>query len=327
VSAGRVRHWKHGWIPLDAYAREIAAGKRQGGVSQVPQKPLHRRDAAKLTPPGDALARARERQRAYFAQRDRESQGINTTTAGQWRLTTVDGYPEVYFKELRDFETQSPERYREVAEDVTSVTRKFPKLTADNNPLQIAIVPQSELGDPRTLADTGQLLPHRLRISQDMWDRPGLTMAAMLSMRENHFGITANADDMEEFRRNVITHELGHVIHMRDEDDNMSALARTRPELRLAMLHGEIDKFANEKITPREAGFTDLIPASEGSGLDRPVPRWQVDSLDHQSAYATQDPYEFFAEAFTDGMINGSAATASGKRALALAQQIFGGTK
>lgn len=325
MAKGKIHHWKHGWIPLTPEAKAFVAGK---GPRPNTGKPLHRRDAAKLTPPGDALARARERQRAYFAQRDRESQGINTTTAGQWRLTTVDGYPEVYFKELRDFETQSPERYREVAEDVTSVTRKFPKLTADNNPLQIAIVPQSELGDPRTLADTGQLLPHRLRISQDMWDRPGLTMAAMLSMRESHFGITANADDMEEFRRNVITHELGHVIHMRDEDDNMSALARTRPELRLAMLHGEIDKFANEEITPREAGFTDLIPASEGSGgLDQPVPRWQVDSLNHQSAYATQDPYEFFAEAFTDGMINGSAATPSGKRAVALAHQIFGGKK
>lgn len=31
MAGGKIQHWKHGWVPLDAFARNILAGRKHDG--------------------------------------------------------------------------------------------------------------------------------------------------------------------------------------------------------------------------------------------------------------------------------------------------------
>lgn len=59
MAAGKIKHWKHGWIPLDAYARDIQK-QRGSDKSKAPNTSVGIPD---LTPSGDhagAVRRAQE---------------------------------------------------------------------------------------------------------------------------------------------------------------------------------------------------------------------------------------------------------------------------
>jgi len=315
MAAGKVHHWKHGWIPLDAYARAVVARKRTEKVT------------TDIHPPAEALKRAKARQARWTHLQESQgpltsSDGITSQRIGGFRVTKVDGYPEVRFREVVDFAPRPPEQYREVAKVAQDVLKPYPRAAAD--PLEISFSPEL----PGTvMADTGIGEPHRVRVSTRMWDEPGETMAALTDMKTRHWGVFAEANDLESFRRDVITHEIGHVLHNRDEDENKYNGVFTTTTIS----KGEIDQFTDEAVTPRQAGFTSAAAqvrkpgtAPPTSPLDVPKARWQVDTLGQKSAYATTNKYEYFAEAFLDGTINGSKATDSGKRAVALVGKIFG---
>lgn len=279
--------------------------------------------SATATAPGEALKRSQARQAQWKHLEEKRGElekanGITVQQVGQYRITTVDGVPEVYFKEIPELDRRPPEQYREVATVAQRVLKDYPGAT-EHNPLEMGW--SNELG--RTvMADTNQMPPHKIRLNVSMWDDPNGTMTQVKDMQARHFGVTAEAPDLATFRANVLTHEIGHVLHMREQDRQAGAAGvALRPELRGALPFGQIDKFANENVTPRQLGWSQ----AEGMpSVDDAVPRWQADNLNFQSDYATSDPFEFFAEAFLDGTINGDTASESGKRAVALARNIFG---
>lgn len=299
AKAGRVYHWKHGWIPLDAYARDIVA--RRGKDRSL--------NTGQIKPPADALKRAKERQAAFKAKQAAKptADDVHSQQSGSYRLTTVDGYPHVYFKEVLELDPRPPEQYREVAKVVTDTMKPYPKATK-NNPIEVGWSGELETS---VMADTNIKPNHRIRLQPNMWDKPLMTTAQMHQMAASHFGLTAQASSLEEFRRNVIIHELGHVLNMKEQDKHRED-------------DGPLDQIAFEWITPAELGYTDVDPPQDGPyTLTKKTKRWRIDSLKGKSAYAISDPYEFVAEAFLDGTINGGKASESGKRVVARAQMEF----
>jgi hypothetical protein len=311
MAGGKIRHWKHGWIPISPEAKAFVAGRGPRPVS------------TDVHPPKAALERAKARQAAWKAQQDakkaREASAtdVKSTQSGSFRFTTVDGYPDVVFKEVLELDRRPPEQYREVAKVATKVLAKYPR--AEREPLHIGF--SNELM-PSTMADTANDYPNKIRLNVDMWDDPGGVATKMVQMRENHFGLTAEADNVEQFRANVLTHEIGHVLHMRDlhEMQNVPMSKAGNPEW------GAIEGFAQEPVTPRSMGYSQMVGSmpADFPDIDADVPRWQADNLDRRSTYATTNPFEFFAEAFLDGTINGDKASESGKRAVQVAAQQFG---
>lgn len=310
--AGKIRHWKHGWIPISPEAKAYVAGKGPRPVTGTDPD----LDAA--------LKRSKARQAAWKHLQEQRGKveaasGIKSQRVGGFRLTTVDGYPEVYFQEVLELDKRPPEQYREVAQIVHDALKPYPR-AVKTNPVEIGF--SNELM-PSVMADTNNGKPHKIRVNVDMWDRPALTMQKAIGMRESHFGMTGEADDIEQFRKNVITHELGHELHMRDLDEMSSV-----PMSQAGDPHwGAIEQFTQEPVTLREMGITHIDGGGEdyeGGPLDQQHERWEVDSLHGQSAYATTNNFEFFAEAFLDGTIHGDKATESGKRAVAIARKVFG---
>jgi hypothetical protein len=120
-------------------------------------------------------------------------------------------------------------------------------------------------------------------------------------------------DDPEAFARAVMVHELGHALQMQ----NPEALRGGR-------------KLAHEPVTAADVGIKikpeDDVPSTYNGvkPSERTLPRWEVDSLHGQSAYATGNEFEYFAEAFADGWFNGDKATDAGKRALDIIRKAYG---
>jgi hypothetical protein len=336
--------WAEALHPRDKHGRFIHKGENvelpDGSVGEVvgsrvgtegPRVLVHRdngsvvtvdADKTSVTSPtstGEALKRSQARQESWRAAQAATptDPGVHSRQVGGFRVTTVDGVPEVYFKEVLELDKRPPEQYREVATDAQNVLKNYPG-AIEHNPLEIGW--SNEL-DHEVMADTNQMPPHKIRLNVSMWDSPDDTMAQIKDMQTRHFGVTAETEDLVTFRANVLTHEIGHVLHLREQDQEAGAAGvALRPELRGALPFGQIDKFANEEVTPRQLGWQ-----ASGPGLpsiDSSVPRWQADTLNFQSTYATTDPFEFFAEAFLDGTINGDKASESGKRAVALARTI-----
>jgi hypothetical protein len=153
--------------------------------------------------------------------------------------------------------------------------------------------------DPRTLltAARGQVLVGPM-FSDD---------AALESRRREWRGLdiaSTGAGGLEEYRRRLLVHELVHALRRRAEDTGGRAVADS------------IAALGAETITWRDLG----VPG-EGVLADKPFPRWQIDSLGGRSAYANESPYEWFAEAGADGVLNGADASPSGKRAVALLRE------
>lgn len=335
--AGKVRHWKHGWVPLDDYARAIVAGKKlksnTGGKVIEPDFDEYDRLLRKKygIDPVQQEREQRQAKRAEWLKNHPEEAWmapgpgeVRTRRNGPSNVTVVGGYPEVIFSEPLEVDRRPDDQYREVAEDVSFALRDFPR--AAKNPLIIGFTDSLK---PSVMADTNNLGPHKIRVNADMWDRPGITFAAVQTMREDKFGVTAvsidptesEEDQLAEFRRNVITHEVGHVLHMRDLDELINVPVTQVGDPRW----GAIEAFVQEPVTPRQMRYTDIDPPRNGPyTLDSSIARWEVDSLNKKSAYATSNPFEFFAEAFADGMINGNQASESGKRAVQIAEQQFG---
>lgn len=110
----------------------------------------------------------------------------------------------------------------------------------------------------------------------------------------------------DEVRQDVITHELGHVVEHRLQDQ--------RPDAYQEIL----DNIVNEPVTPRHLGFRTAPADFE---LDKTYPRWKLDQLFDprtkwgRSGYAVSvTSREWFAEAFADAVLHPDNPSESGKR-------------
>jgi hypothetical protein len=126
--------------------------------------------------------------------------------------------------------------------------------------------------------------------------------------------VGAGTGDVQKHRRNVLVHEMGHILFRRAEEAS--------PEAKKALWN-----VLTRPMTPRETGFT----VDNGSGtLDTPQERWQHDSLrgpdgKHRSVYANENKYEWAAEAFADAVLHGDKASAGGKELLAAIKKHLSG--
>src|SRR4051812_14991290 len=318
--AGKVYHWKHGWIRLD----HPAALKLQGSTDTKKQK------VSKLPMKTDVDD--------VFGGRGYDGQA-------PYKLTyVVDGDPDVWVDEYHE----SPNGHdrpaiqddpnllavhltngqkTELANDVQSFLDDFPGLKKRRKQRIYGV---DSDGDFMGETDSGPEETHAVAIDHVVWNAKKIN-EELTDGKEKHFGIPNQTNTPEEYRKRVVVHEMFHVLHMTSEDDtgvdhfvDMEA-AKSFPNADVNPLNA----LADEMVTPRELGYTDVAP---GTGpklkeqlLSQRMPRWMADSLNRQSVYAVgQNRYEWLAEAMGDGYWNGDKASPAGKRAIEIARSLYG---
>lgn len=354
TKGGRVRHWKHGWIPLDqaAYEHRFNGGpkpgpstpskpmtkaqkvravnllRKQRGQDPLPEKaPAKRSGAVTFTavdPDQELLKKdyvdmtPAEKIRAseiMFGKNSSEAKlarGIYAPDAPSAReraasyrhIDTVDGvdfvtYKSSAFDPLGD-DHGNPHQFTHEQEQILAdgyneVAAQFPSM----KPVQIVGVDGKNGAFGITSWDG-----RRISISSDLFDPAKLAYAK--EHWQNHGAIAGGfVDDPEAFARAVMTHELGHALQMQNSN------AKRRG-----------DMLATEGVTPEEMGVdtSGWVPGEHKTEAQR----WQVDTLNMQSVYATGNQYEWFAEAFADAWFNGDKAQPQSKRALAILHDVYG---
>jgi hypothetical protein len=309
MAGGKVHHWKHGWIPLDAYARNLSERR----------PPLHRADAVKRdrerkAPSVDVFTARLEEIKANRLKREAEA----TKTGILWK---EGSFP------------LNPQQRRSVAKAVQDFEKRFPGL---KKPITIESVTAQDMKDrggdvawglTSMDPDTG----FEIALNETMWDDEDLSLH-MREMRGDGIDgmVAAQAGRTPaQYRRMIIDHELAHYMQLRNQQedaDKMGGLPSGLPLARIAqqVRLGQFSELAWESVTPYQMGFR---TAARPDDLQQQVPRWAADSLDHKSAYAMgQNEWEWFAEALLDGMVNGDKASEASKRAVQLADRLYGGT-
>lgn len=254
MAAGRVYHWKHGWIPLD-HASLVETSKAPAKTGSV----------------------------------DIRDTGSATLT---------------------------PRQQAEVTAILNEATDRLPGLK--KRPILVdAGKNVEELGGAWAVTDTRPSKNHMITLAKTLWHNADVEQNR-LGWKQDHGAIAGEAKSAAEFRKMAILHELGHVIMGRSEENHHGGAEgdQVGPQ-------GPIDWLTVEPVTPAEMGFTD-VSGGDPQVLLQPVARWEADSLDRRSAYAVSNPFEWYAEAFLDGYMNGAKASESGKRAFRIAQQEFG---
>lgn len=358
--AGRVYHWKHGWIPLDAVARAQVAQKggtktKFVGPSNLEKikntatmygydSPQYREAVKRFDPAGQSkpIPKTPAKPKSDFTIANPK---ITLTSKKDTRTDeVVEGVPDVqvqtYHKVAERFtdmpsDDSKPAAWTkaqkiEAARDVQEFLDAFPGLKDHKQRIYAVHSNESFMGE--TSSD-GFESNHDIALDTALWNNKKIEEDEIGPVaKERHFGIPTEADTADEYRRRAIAHEMGHVLHLQSEDDDglehfdESGAARN-----------ELNRLANEMVTPRQMGFTDSTSHGEKSAvyqngsivwidpLDEEVPRWAADSLDHQSAYGMgSNRYEWLAEAIIDGYFNGDKASDAGKRALKIAKKLYG---
>jgi hypothetical protein len=326
VSGGRIYHWKHGWIPLSpaALRYKLGQGPRPTGKPKRQLTLAEQKKAERMFSPSAGVARRSvkrdqeiEAEREFKANvglsRDEVATRVEAHEAKRYASDeVVDGVRFITYKPGQDPlahdhggpQELTMEQKKLLADQYNRVMKDFP----DAEPVRIVGVDGSTGAFGITAWDG-----RRISISSDLFSDERRENAD-----ENWAGVGAVAaqytSSRDAFARVTLVHELGHALQMQ------------RDEVRRA---GE--SMAREKIQPRDLGIE--IPPNE----DKPdpftrmrpseifAPRWAVDTLGDQSAYATANEYEWFAEAFAEGWLNGRGATESGKRTLDLIRKHYSG--
>lgn len=318
MATRRIRHWKHGWIPVSPEAKAYAAGK---GPKPGTQKLAATKSYSKMTDADKVKAAeimfGTDSAEHKAAQKKYGQTGKTSRIAEKMKVAETDGVTFVTYK-AKEYDTGdgagepyefTPAQRTEIAKTVNEVRQHFPRL----KPITIVGVHDDD------------------NMGVTEWDGRRISLAANLFNHENlqaartnmgpHGSIVATSPgadtDDAAFRRGVIVHELGHALEMQRGDTSRDVG----------------NSIAFEDITPRKLGYThkDLPPGAPDSLLDRTAPRWPFDTLDRKSAYAGSNQWEWFAEAFADGYLNGETGpggrrvTESGLRAVAKMRELYGG--
>jgi len=322
MAAGRIYHWKHGWIPLTAAALRYKAGDGPRPTSKTPAGTMTNAERRKLVnairkekglspiPP-----RGRVPQTGHLTDAEidaRVEKSAAEMRAARYKKTTkVDGVEFVTYKSsaldpLGDDHGNpaefTPHQMQVMAEAYNAVKAEFPTM----EPVQIVGV-DGKTGAFGITAWDGR----RISMSTDVFNDARREEAAE---KWGLVGAIAGqyVDHPDAFARAVVTHELGHALQMQ----NRQAHAATR-------------KIAYERVTADDVGIK-IKPEDDIAGLagikpsERKLMRWEVDTLDGQSAYATGNEFEWVAEAFAEGWFNQGGATDSGKRVLAAMREAYG---
>lgn len=296
MSAGRVRHWKHGWIPISPQAKAYVAGtgpkpstNASSGASVADIEKL-------LRPVGEKVHRFHD------------DDGRNTAVvpgAPDVRMVNPPGYggralasndfPEVHMTTAQQ---------AQVAAMVQHVVDDFPGLK--KRPVKVDMTDTGETA-------WGVTNPVSSNVSVDRaLFNDAKVIQGRNDFRDHHGAIAGQAKSAEEFRKMTIVHELGHTMHVRAEDEAGDDFGGW-------FASNKVSQLTDSLVTPRSMGWTD-----GDDTLDNKFPRWMADTLGKRSAYASSNRYEWFAEAFLDGYTNGDQASDGGKKALAVAKELYG---
>lgn len=287
--AGKIHHWKHGWIPLDAPTartdalQEIAPEEKPDPIIMPVLKQDHLLLEGVDGAPNVTINSSDHRGLKPLA----NTEGFSWAAPSHW--------PNDHSKVV-------------VAKAAQEVYDRFPGL-GKRHGIE-SFIPVMSRDDFFAATPNGSD-PSPIAVDVALFKEGHVTRVRKEQLQD-HMGIADEAPTNEDYQRRVIIHEMGHVLHMLAEADH----GQSNP----------IDELANEPTTPREGGFTEV---GGGASLDDRFPRWMVDSLrapdgTPHSTYSSGNQYEWYAEAFADGLINGDKATPSGKRAIAAADKLYG---
>lgn len=350
MAGGKVHHWKHGWIPLDATVSPPkrrtrkpanwvpAADNKPKWSPPSPTKVKQIVDAAKaddaakrktadksllsknysdMTPaekiraaeimygkgsPKAAAARKRfapkpkadrldTATKAYSANR----QAARLKAAGIADRAEVDGITFDTYEVGRDDLGLSaathhpykftPDQQKQIAATVNELAAAFPGVKKPT------IIGYNDIDRFGVTAWDGQ----SIHLSKRMFDQ-----RIRDEMRRNFGGpdgaiAAAYTDDEPAFVRALIAHEFGHVLQMQNAHAKITASDR-----------------ANQNAGAGIGGrYTwDNLPAADGHP---------------QTVYSNENEYEWFAEAFADGYLHGDQASESGKWAVNMLHNVYGG--
>jgi hypothetical protein len=196
------RSWKHGWVPLDAYARGVAARK---GLRKVPQlnegTTLDRVKGQRSIPAVDRIVAKRARENARLK------------AAGLAKRSVVDGVQFDTYEPGKDTLELAPAQLRphqftheqqvEIASVVNEIRAKFPR----SQPITIVG------DDDRERFGVTEWDGRRITLSKGIFDPKAIALAGRNF--GNHGAIVGPyASNEYAFRRAVITHEMGHALQM-----------------------------------------------------------------------------------------------------------------
>jgi hypothetical protein len=357
----KVHHWKHGWIPLDGYARAIVAEREQRAEPSAADREKQwaerqrARNAVKAAEvKKQAMADAKAAGSAKIIKTN--MMGTGPPEPGHAHLDHVDGTPVDFLVEPHPGNRYgngynpnynlTPAQEREAAGVAKDMWDRFPGLKTESPGIVDGTVLMKGVQDsgnpfaeePFATTDAGHP-PFLIELHSGLFDKENVESAIDGSFA-NGGAIEGEAKSAREMRRMAVAHELGHYIMARNEYEN-----GFDPDIPNRTEGGPIDDFTMEPVTPRSMGFTTAydpnsstppppeIAAQMNASLDDPTPRWTADGLRRpdvaapaRSAYGTQNKWEWFAEAFLDGYWNGDQASETGKRAVALVDQLYGGS-
>jgi hypothetical protein len=168
-----------------------------------------------------------------------------------------------------------------------------------------------------TFASTYHSSAHdwRIETTRIMDDKGALQQSLSKAWGQQGQGFSEmySRNDVGALRETVMIHELGHVQTGRYFEQS--------------------NEIASKQVTPRSVGFTitDAYDSGRDLSLDAPVPRWTVDSLKEKgvatSSYSNSQPWEWAAEALTNGVLHGANASDGGKEMLAAMRAAGGGSR
>lgn len=317
--AGRIRHWKHGWIPISPEAKAYVAGKGPrptSGVRKSPQSELLLgKNYSDMTPAEKVRAaeimygkddyRVQNLRSAYAAELTKtlpaeERRKIAQKAMG-FDVDMVDGVEFVTYQPGRDegrIPTSTPHRFtktqkKEIAATVNEIRRQFP----GSDPVRIVGVKDP---DNFGVADWGGRrisLSNEIFSEQRRWD-------SLNNMGREGSLVNQYVDDPHLFAKAVVAHEMGHALMLQNPQAKADGV-----------------KLATKKVTPLAMGYTDppfrvaktvdigRSPEERREAMLRePRPRWQLDRLSNdtgpQTIYGLANEWEWFAEAFADGYLH-----------------------
>jgi hypothetical protein len=215
--------------------------------------------------------------------------------------------------------TLNDEQKAEIVKAVEEFFDIFPKLrrpvyVQGQIPSRISVQGSYAVTDMRASHD------HLMEVSAKMWNEAHM-WRDIHNPNTRQGSIVGVATTPAEFRNLAIKHEMGHLL-MAVLRENLGWPGQATDEPHVSL---EIE--AAEMVSPKEMGWS----ADENPIVDlmeligKKAPRFIVDSLDFKSGYAISgNPDEWIAEAILDGVVNGAAASESGKKSFHLALEAFG---
>lgn len=315
----KVHHWKHGWIPLDAYSRAIVAEREKKALREgADARQRARATAAREKDPAfhdritgilDAAQAKAEAKKQAMA--DAHAAGsakiIKTNLMGNGppephhaHLERVEGTPVDFLvdppPENRYGNDYNPNfnltraREREAAGVAKDMWDRFPGLKTESPGIVDGTVLMKGTKDsdspfaeePFATTDAGHP-PFLIELHSGLYDNEHVQDALDTGFA-NGGAIEGEADNPREMRKMAVAHELGHYIMARNEYEN--GMDPGDPNTTEG---GPIDDFTMEPVTPREMGYTSAYDPNSSTPPPPEIAAQMDASLDEPTPRWTAD--------------------------------------